>query len=314
MYQSTKNWYAFDCPICGNTAGRGAAVHFDYGVVKCWNCGNKQSISDFVMLVTGQGYGFVRDLLNNYAEAPVDFNLLRGIRPERKVSVSLPYGFTSLLDGEGILGKRARATLAARGFNLDLLDAQGFGYCNKHPPEGSNLEDFFGYIIVPFKRQGELYYYLGRDYVGNFLRYKNPDVEALGVGKSELLFNEDALDLEETVWLTEGWACAATMGKEGVAILGNSLSSEQRTKVLRGSCKTVVVALDAGFYRQALKIGAKLLDHKKVYVLDLDQIARPSDDDPDHWLKDPNDLGANAVLELAGETKPLTQRDLFRLA
>ena len=118
-------------------------------------------------------------------------------RTKQVVDVEMPKGYTPILEGEGILGKRARSYLTERGFDLTVLDRAGIGYCNEHglvDKENDIDEDFFGYIIVPFKRNGLLVYYIGRDYIGNFLRYKNPAVEKFNVGKGDLLFNEDALE------------------------------------------------------------------------------------------------------------------------
>ena len=83
-------------------------------------------------------------------------------------------------------------------------------------------------------------YYIGRDYFGNFLRYKNPSKELVGAGKGDLLSNEDALNIYDTCYLMEGWSDAVTMGRAGVPSQGWSLSAIQKKVILTSTCEEFV--------------------------------------------------------------------------
>ena len=74
------------------------------------------------------------------------------------------YGYV-FCEGDVILGQRARTYLTSRGFDVEELDMLGFGYCDEKGPDFAN--DYFGYIIIPFKRRGSLFCFIGRDFIGN---------------------------------------------------------------------------------------------------------------------------------------------------
>jgi hypothetical protein len=126
--------------------------------------------------------------------------------------------------------------------------------------------------------------------VGNYPRYKNPEHEQFGIGKSEVFFNEEALYLFDKVYLTEGWTDSATIGSSGVSIQGNSISDLQLSKLLVSNVKEIVIVLDVGFYKQALHIASKLMDHKKIKVLKMDLLKE--------FGKDVNEVGKMRVLSL----------------
>lgn len=312
---TSQNWYKFDCPICDIMRNKQkCAIQFEWGMVKCWECGSRWRAIDFVMEYEQLSYAETKNKLYNYKASNIDIEILRYIVPERKSEVTLPYGFKSILEGEGMLGKRARAYLEGRGMNLEMLDMMGFGYVNDKDPEGV-YEDYFGYIIIPFKRKGSLYYYIGRDFIDNYLRYKNPDIKAFGAGKDELLFNEDALEYEDHLGLTEGWACATTMGREYMAMLGITLSKKQAEKIIKVKPKSLTIIPDAKFYKEGVKIGSKFLDYMKVKVVDLTKTKEYQEDvrnNVPHIRKDPNDIGKEGVMEVVEETPYLTMKEVIK--
>lgn len=311
---SSNGWYSFDCPYCGNVSGRGMAVNFEYGVVKCWNCSEKNSIVNFIIDQTGENYRSVKNMLFAYQESGVDLSSVKVTKSEVSNKVALPTGFKLLDEGDSVLANRARNYLKNRGFSIEYLSYKGFGYVDKRPPKDSEEEDYFGYLIIPMMKNSSLYYFIGRDFTdSNFLRYKNPSYEDYGVGKSELLFNEDCLDGYDTVFVTEGWACAVTMGDNSVAILGSDMSVEQRTKLIESTCSTVVVIMDRYFYSKGLKMAMGLIDYKDtVYALNLEDIDFDRFE-VDESAKDPNEIGREAVLSLYYDSAPVSLGDMVKL-
>jgi hypothetical protein len=241
-------------------------------------------------------------------EEPVMFVKTRVADPERKVT--LPVGFNLLLDGSGSLGDRARSYLEGRGFDIKVLDSMGFGYCNKKAK--NDADNFFGYIIVPLKRRQILKYFLARDFTGNFRRYKNPDSDKLGIGKTDFFFNEDALDLYKEVEVLEGWTDAVTMGKKAMSTQGAGMSQRQRSKLLLSRVELVTMIPDLGedgqgrsFYKLALKEAGALMDAgKKVRVLNLAPFA--------YLGKDVNEIGRANVQEIKKQTPILTNELLMQ--
>ena len=296
MRRSSQNWWSFDCPFCvGDPGKKKMAVHFDYEMVKCWVCEYREMLLDFVKDFEGITYYEARELIRNQEEVVVDAELLDAVPMRTVESIGLPFGFVPILDGTGMLGVRARNYLTGRGFMLDELDRLGIGYCNEHAENPK--EDYFGYIIIPFKNKGVLQYFIGRDYTGNYLRYKNPDKTLTGVGKADLLFNEDALGMRKVCYVTEGWTDALTMGDSGVSTQGWSLSTRQKSLMLRGSCKRLVFVADKGFYKQAVHTAMPFLDHKEVFVVSLEDA---------EGGKDANEVGRDYVMDCYHQTEQLT--------
>ena len=206
MKKTGQNWYAFDNPFdIGGAGKKKMAVHFDYQMVKCWRTGYRESVTQFVMDYEECSWKEANALLAKQEEARIELNTLEKVTFERseETPIQLPEGFKSLLKGDTVLGKRARNYLEGRGFNLEDLDDLGFGYCTEEHEEYD--KDFFGFIIIPFHRRGELVYYIGRNYMGSGLRYKNPPKDWVDLGSGDVLFNEDALLKYKEVYILEGW-------------------------------------------------------------------------------------------------------------
>lgn len=306
--KSTNGWWSLDCPFCLNGEDKKKmAVHFAHDRCKCWVCGYRGYIVDFVMAVTGKSYYATKMYINTLTPSTIDVEVASELRTARVSSIELPVGFHTVLEGTGVMSDRARRYLEGRKFDLDLMDKQGFGYCKKHDED--RAKDYFGYIIIPFKNRGVLNYYIGRDYIGNFLRYKNPAKEECGVGKDSLLFNEDALDMYKTVHVLEGWADAHTIGASACSTQGWSLSRDQKRKMLGSDAKHFVFIPDLGsengvtFYHKAVKVGMEFMQYKDVSVVDLKPLEK--------YGKDVNEIvkkvGREALMEVIDSTKKLTE-------
>lgn len=301
---STQGWYVFKCPFCGDLRERKkCAVNFQTKTVKCWICGYKKGLIDFVMDYEDVPYFDAKEIINSCSETGVDLSIIRNVQKVKYSEVKLPVSYTPISEGVGTMGNRARKYLTDRGFDLEEMDRIGIGYCNEQTDEKDT--NFFGYIIIPFKRRGSLIYYIGRDFVGNFLRYKNPPTTEFNVGKSELVFNEDALDLYDECFVFEGWADAVTLGRTATSTQGWNLSPAQFKIYAESGCTSLVFVPDAGtddrgdsFYNKALRLADKFLDYKEqVYVLNLNGL---------EGGKDANELGKETILKLRAEAEPLT--------
>lgn len=308
--KTAQNWYAFDNPFDPEGDGkRKMAVHFDIGIVKCWRTGWRGYIVDFVMQYENLDYYEAKTILRSEEPTELDQGSFKSVQLVDTVKIDLPFGFKPISDGSNALGVRGQNYLLDRGFDLEVLDKQGFGYCaEKHEQDEEN---FFGYIIVPFARSGKFQYFLGRDFIGNFLRYKNPNKAKYGVGKADLLFNEDALEMQNDVFVTEGWSDAATMGEEGVASLGWSLSAAQKTKIFNGSMENLVFIPDLGehqqvsYYNLAVREAMNFMVKFNVFVLDLSEFKNLG--------KDVNEIGKDNVKYLYKNTEKLSLKKAMQI-
>jgi len=304
---STNNWFIFDNPFDVEGAGKKKmAVQYQYKTVKCWRTGYKESIVKFISQYEGIKEAEVYPLIFNLSDSALDLKPLssRHFRNILDVQIEMPPGFKLLSEGIGTnLGERAIHYLESRGFDYLELDEEGFGYCNETSKDPK--WDYFGYLIIPFKIDGTLRYYIGRDFLGHRdLRYKNPPVAEFKIGKSDLLFNQDALYIEDEVFLTEGWADARTLGHEGSAYMGLKMSDEQIHIVRESSCKTLVFVPDIGFIKQAAQNAFEFVEDKEIYILDLRRVAKESE-------KDANEVGQARVRNLRRISEPLTASEIM---
>ncbi len=312
LTKSSAGWHSFKCPFCNEMEHRKKmVVNFTYQVVKCWICSHKSYVSEFVEKYEGVSYAEAQDIIKTLKPTVIKLDDYQDKSYLTHSEVKLPLGYQSILEGDGIMGVRARKYLTNRGFDLKHLDSIGVGYCNEKPLTEEE-DDFFGYIIIPFKSKGKLVYYIGRDYIGNFQRYKNPNKKYVSVGKSELLFNEDALNIYDEVLIMEGWSDALTGGRNGTSTQGWSLSSTQISKIMRSSCKRLYFVPDAGadpkgvtWYAKALAVAIDFLDEKEVYVVKLANIAAGG--------KDVNELGRKLFLKEKNKTERLTMESAVTL-
>lgn len=311
--KTSQGWWAFKCPFCNELEEREKmAVHFHYGVVKCWICQYRDYLDRFVSEYEGVSVSEAKEILRNCKATSINLDEVASISKENLSEVVLPFGYYSIMElPDNLMAERARSYLKKRGFNLGELDRLGVGFCYHDKEDLPENEDYFGYIIIPFKSRGKLVYYIGRDYFGNFLRYKNPPKELVGVGKGDLLFNEDALNIYDICYLMEGWADAVTMGRAGVSSQGWSLSPIQKKVILTSTCEELCMIPDAGvdnlgvsFYEKAVKAATYFLEHKKVKVLNLSLIASG---------KDVNEIGKNKVMELYENTDYLTMSEALKI-
>lgn len=309
--KTSQNWFAFKCPMCNELETRKKiAVNYHYAMVKCWICGYKETAIDFVADYEGIDYKQARDLLNNYTASLVELDLEDNSTLEFS-AIDLPEGYRSILEGSSAMAKRARKYLEGRGFDLLELDRMGLGYVDTDNPFLKEDENYFGYIIVLFKKRGKLVYYIGRDFIGQFLRYKNPSKETFGIGKADLIFNEDAFSIYDTVFMFEGWSDAVTIGKDATATQGWSLSTTQKSIILRSQVSHIVMAPDKGvdnmgisFYDKAAKLAMELMAHKDVTIVNMQDLEDG---------KDVNAIGRIKFMEMYKNTPKLTMTEAYKI-
>ena len=253
LTESSNGWYRLDNPF-EIKGGKTMAVNFGYGCILCHRSGYKSSIIDFLRIYSDKSYSELYSVVDKYTE--VSFRVSRVVSKSIK-SVDLPHHFH--LFGEGaLLEDRAKTYLENRGFHMDLITERSIGFCN----DG----DWVGRIIIPFMNP-TLKYYIGRSFIGHGLKYKNPKKIEVGIGKSELFYNEEALR-GDRIYLVEGVFDALTCGDRGVASLGWKLSDYQ-INALKTCNADIYIIPDKGFYGKAL-ITAKTLLPKNVFITSLD--------------------------------------------
>lgn len=278
LVKSSQGWFRLANPF-DFRRDQSMGVNFDGNIVLCHRTGYKSDIIGFIAEYEGLTRREVPVfLVNNYEESVYK---TYETPKHLKVAVRYPESFYSL-SADCMACERARSYVAGRGMDIDYLNLMGFGTCLTGP--------YVGYLIIPFKVDGDLKYYIGRDFLGRpaALRYQNPPVAEVGIGKGDLFFNQDALSMYDRVFLLEGWSDAITIGRNAISSQGWSLTSNQKSILIQSGLKELVIIPDKGFYEKALLTAWDLSEHMQVRVVCLDYM---------EGGKDVNEIGRDTVMK-----------------
>ena len=133
-----------------------------------------------------------------------------------------------------------------RGVTMKDILKWKIGYCSSG--------DYAGRVIVPsFDNDGDVNYFVGRSYDGNWKKYMNPQASR------NMVFNDLYVDWESDLSIVEGVFDAIVAGN-AVPILGSSLrdDSDLIMNIVRNDTP-VYIALDPDAEKKAMKIIKKLL-------------------------------------------------------
>lgn len=289
MYDYKRGWLKGDCPFCGKHDKFGVNLYLNR--TNCFVCGNHGTPMNTILQVSGaQTYREALSLLNTeelfkYTDPEMDFL--------EENPIELPQGFVRLKYGDSIVGDAICKYVEGRGFSVSTLAKKGFGYCE----DG----DLFGYLIMPFYVNNKLAYYHARNVYGNGPKFKNPEISDVGIGKSLLLYNIDALWMYKTIFLVESVLNAETLGDKALATGGKKVSDYQLNLFLRSPVENIVVLLDPDGWDDALKIGFKLVYEKNIKLCRLPEET------------DVNSLGRKRTINIIYKNRYLTHSDILRL-
>lgn len=289
MVDYNRGWLKGDCPHCGKEQKFG--VNLSSNRSNCFVCGTKKKPFTLLMMIEN----FVTKteamkFLMQFDESEVIEPLLE-LREEREVII--PESFKVLSLGDSQYGKSARGYMKSRGFDIDELSMSGWGYCSKGK--------YAGHIIMPFYNSGELFYFNARRFIGNGPKYNNPTAQDLGIGKSLVIYNIDALYKYDRVYIVESVMNAATLGDKAIAIGGKAISKHQLSLLIKSEVKEFVIILDSDATKEAVDQASKLANHKRVKIVHMPE------------EQDVNDIGKKRTMKRVMKSKWLTYNEILKL-
>lgn len=288
---STKGWYRSDCPYCAGNYCFGVNMIKNEG--KCFKCTERHSLIEVLMNMENLAtLNEAKAFINLQAEYDGYEDAVVKERLEKK-EVNLPESFKLILYPDGMLGKAAQRYMKKRGFKLEDLAMRGIGYCL----DG----DYMGYIIFPFYRKTELVFFQGRKFMGGGPKMKNPANEEFGIGKTEIIYNQDALFLYHRINIVESITNALTLGDNTIALLGKHISPYQLMQILKSPCTYITILLDDDALDEACNLAMQLVHYKKVRLVKMPK------------SKDVNDLGKIATKKLMQKTEYKNYNYFFKL-
>lgn len=243
--------HLFFCPKC-NHHKKKMSVNIEKDKFKCWVCDyHGSSIRRLVRRYGNYSHQsewakFVPSIdINKFEEA--FYSSFGSSQPEEAQTTPLPTEFKSLATKSASLAaKPARRYLFERGITMADILRWKIGYCTSG--------DYEGRVVIPsFNENGNVDYFVGRTYEGNWKKYMNPPV-----GRN-IVFNELYVDWQSDLSIVEGVFDAIVAGN-AVPILGSSLREDSRLiKNVVENDTPVYIALDPDAEKKALKLIKKLL-------------------------------------------------------
>lgn len=287
LREYTRGWLKGTCPSCGRLDKFG--FNISQFRTNCFVCDYHPNPFNLIMELEG---------FNDYREVKAFLGAYQGrtylepiIERVEKANVVLPDGFKNLRIGNNMVAKAARDYVKSRKFDPDEMSYKGWGYCISG--------DYMGYIIIPFYVGQKLIYFNGRRFMLNGPKYMNPKIDEFGIGKSLIVYNVDALNIYNTIYVVEGAINAETIGDEGIATGGKKISGYQISMILKSPVKNVILLLDPDAMSDAYSLGLRLLYYKRVKVIQLPE------------KTDVNDLGKEETLRLVSKTKWMDYQDII---
>lgn len=266
MHNDAKGQISFDCPVCSHeikglddTDGKGnLEVNYKYGVYKCWSCGESHDTHGSLYKLIKK-YGSKKQVQEYEWLRPEEVDL--GTKNVKKL-YGLPKEFISFnLASAGLklthYYRRAYDYIKSRNITDDMVKKYNIGFAYTGFYENR--------IIIPsYDSENKLNYFVARSYETRpKMKYKNPDVQ-----KENIIFNENLINWDETVYLVEG-AFDSIFVPNSIAMLGKFMS-EHLYSVLYKKAKSVVIVLDGDAWEDAQKLYNKLNNGKlflKVWLI-----------------------------------------------
>ena len=203
-------------------------------------------------------------------------------------SVFLPKEYKPLWNGgSSVVKTHALNYLHKRNVTDSDILKYNIGYCD----EGM----YSNRIIIPsYDSEGELNFFVGRDFYSSNMKYRNSPTSKDVIG-FELFINWD-----EPIILVEGPLDAITVKRNCIPLFGKNIMPNLYKKILNNNVKTIYICLDSDAMSDSLNIVEKLLKEEiDIYLMKLDK-------------KDPNEVGFETFIHSMNETKKMDFSNLIR--
>jgi len=200
-------------------------------------------------------------------------------KTESKIIVSLPREFLPLwVMNKSLYRNQAKSFLHKRGITDVDIKKYKIGFCDSGLYEGR--------IIIPsYDDKGLLNYFVGRSFVGEKMKYKNPNVSR------DIVPFDWYIAWSKPIVLCEGVFDAMSIRSNAIPMLSKKPSRSLLRKIFEKNVKTIYIALDDDAKKDAYNMSEFFRD----FGIDCKVVKLPTD-------KDPNDLGWENITTLIHST------------
>lgn len=207
-------------------------------------------------------------------------------KTESKIIVSLPREFLPLWTmNKSLYRNQAKSFLHKRGITDVDIKKYKIGFCDSGLYEGR--------IIIPsYDDKGLLNYFVGRSFVGEKMKYKNPNVSR------DIVPFDWYIAWSKPIVLCEGVFDAMSIRSNAIPMLSKKPSKSLLRKIFEKNAKTIYIALDDDAKKDAYNMSEFFRD----FGIDCKVVKLPTD-------KDPNDLGWKKITTLIHSTESASFSD-----
>ena len=208
---------------------------------------------------------------------------------ESKVVVSLPREYQSLSSkSSSLFYKHAIHFLKRRGINETDIKKHKIGFCDNGVYQNR--------IIIPsYDDYGVLNYFVGRSFMGDGMKYKNPNVSR------DIIPFDWFIAWSFPIVLCEGVFDAMSIRTNAIPMLSKKPSKSLLRKIFEKNVQTIYIALD----EDARKDAYNLSEFFRNFGIDSKVVKLPKN-------KDPNDLGFEQMTNLIDETISSSFSDMIQ--
>jgi len=219
-----------------------------------------------------------------------DSNIKYKTNKETKTEkVNLPESFKPLWNGGDSITKRhALNYLYKRNITDEDILKYNIGYCD----EGK----YSNRIIIPsYDSEGQLNFFVGRDFYSSNLKYLNSFTSKDVIG-FELFIN-----WEEPIILCEGVFDAMAFRRNAIPLFGKTIMNNLKKKIIEYGVQTIYLSLDNDAIKESIEISEYFINNGiEVRMMRFDE-------------KDPSETGFENLLYLIDKTEKTKFSDLMRL-
>ena len=207
-------------------------------------------------------------------------------KTESKIIVSLPREFLPLWTmNKSLYRNQAKSFLHKRGITDVDIKKYKIGFCDSGLYEGR--------IVIPsYDDKGLLNYFVGRSFVGEKMKYKNPNVSR------DIVPFDWYIAWSKPIVLCEGVFDAMSIRSNAIPMLSKKPSRSLLQKIFEMNVKTIYIALDDDAKKDAYNMSEFFRD----FGIDCKVVKLPTD-------KDPNDLGWKKITTLIHSTESASFSD-----
>lgn len=284
----TENQLKICCPKCQEREGLAypdgkfnLEINMEKNIFHCWKCDSPKYSGRLGKLIYEYGTKSDYTLYKSFSKIYYNnktFHLNENVDLDDYVrDVKLPNEFISFKDLNFDIYSHVKY------YNYWVLDRQlsyetaikyGVGFCDKG--------DYANRIIIPsYDKYNELNFFTSR-YIGN--NKKTPKYLNCKEDKTKIIFNENKINWDSTIYLVEGVFDKFSMPNNTIPILGKVLY-ELLFNIIREKKPNIIICLDPdatsdaiGIYRQLLAVYGYNTDKIRIIInktdLDVDEIRR----------------------------------------